>query len=79
MKLERHPDLDEHFAYRGLRKSVSFTPEGFRDVIWCPYLNEPAILEYDTLKEGSPPKCPNCENYEPCSHQFICHIRKPRW
>lgn len=53
---------------------VTFEPTGYRDVIWCPYLNEPAIIQY---KNGEP-DCPNCPgNYEPETHEFICHILKP--
>ena len=63
----------------GRPDSVEFDARGYRDVIWCPFLNEPAILEYRTLKNGSRvPDCPNCNgNYEPETHEFICHIRKP--
>lgn len=56
------------------RRAVTFTPRGYRDVVWCPYLNEPAILQF---KNGKP-DCPNCNgNYEPGSHMFICNVRKP--
>jgi hypothetical protein len=51
---------------------ITNEPKGFRDIMWCPYLNEPAILEY---KEGKP-WCPNCENFEAETHEFIGHIKK---
>lgn len=52
---------------------VTYEAKGYRDVIWCPYLNEPAIIEY---KDGKP-DCHNCDgNYEPETHEFICHIEK---
>ena len=58
----------------GFPGMVSFEPKGYRDVVWCPYLNEPAILVY----ENGEPDCPNCNhNYEPSTHIFICHIIKP--
>lgn len=52
---------------------VSFHPKGYRDVMWCPYLNEPAILEW---RDGKP-HCPNCNgHFEGATHLFICHIEK---
>ncbi len=59
------------------RHSLTFKPQGYRDVLWCPYLNEPWIMEYNVkTKEVS---CPNCDgNYEPSTHPFICHINKYR-
>lgn len=55
-------------------KNVSFEPKGYRDVIWCPLLNEPGFLEYS----HAGPECPNCQgNYEPETHPFIVHIEKP--
>lgn len=49
-------------------------PKGFRDLMWCPYLNEPAILEY----KDDRPHCPNCNgNFEASSHAFMGHIFKP--
>lgn len=57
----------------GIADRVTFRPLGFRDVMWCPYLNEPAILEWRDNK----PHCPNCEgNFEPQTHPFICNIQK---
>lgn len=57
----------------GIPDRVTFHPLGFRDVMWCPYLNEPAILEWRKNK----PHCPNCDgNFEPQTHPFICHIQK---
>lgn len=58
--------------------NVIFEQKGFRDVVWCPYLNEPAFIEYVTLDDGERgPHCQNCESYKPETHQFICHILKP--
>lgn len=52
---------------------MKFEPQGYRDVMWCSYLNEPAILEW---KNGKP-QCPNCEeHFEAGTHPFICHILK---
>lgn len=48
--------------------------KGFRDLMWCPYLNEPAIIKY---KDGKP-DCPNCDgSFEAETHLFMGHIRKP--
>lgn len=65
-------------ALRRQVRSLSFSPRGFRDLIWCGLLNEPAILEYRDQPGGRAPWCPNCNgNYELGSHPFIAHIRKP--
>lgn len=49
-------------------------PKGFRDLMWCPYLNEPTILEY---REGEP-YCGCCDgNFEAETHEFIAHIKQP--
>jgi hypothetical protein len=53
---------------------VTFEPKGYRDVIWCPYGNEPTFLSWgrDNL-----PQCDNCNgNWEAETHPFICHILK---
>lgn len=58
-------------------KCVSFSPSKIaigRNVIWCPYLNEPVFLSIyeDSLD------CPGCaHNYEATNHKFICCIKKP--
>ena len=55
--------------------TVSYEPKGYRDVHWCPYVNEPYISEYN---KDDQPDCPLCDgNYEPETHQFICHVYKP--
>lgn len=59
------------------RDRVTFEEKGYRDVRWCPNLNEPFIIEYD-LKTGKL-DCPNCGSYEESNHQFICHILKPHY
>ena len=72
--------LDEFMseaAKNGLKESVSFFPSDIaigRNVVWCPYLNEPAFLTIGNKGLD----CPNCNgNYEPTSHTFICRILKP--
>jgi hypothetical protein len=66
-------ELIDYPKQEGRPDSVSFKPRGFRDVIWCPYLNEPAFLTYDDVRLD----CPNCNhNFEVASHPFICHISK---
>lgn len=60
---------------KGRPDAVTFESKGFRDVIWCPYANEPAFLEY----HHETPWCPECNgNYEPETHEFIVHILKPK-
>lgn len=54
---------------------VSDIPSGFRDVVWCPYANEPTFLVSD---EDGNPDCPLCaKNFEPETHPFILHVLKP--
>lgn len=65
------------FIDRGVN-CTSLVPKGFRDIMWCPYINEPMILEW----RGDEPYCSGCGNdktssFEPESHVFICHILKP--
>jgi len=49
------------------------SPQGYRDIRWCPYLNEPFIIEYKDDK----PNCPNCDdNYEESTHEFIAHVKR---
>jgi hypothetical protein len=51
-------------------------PRGFRDLMWCPYMNEPAIIHWAAYK----PYCPNCHgNFEPETHPFLLHIAKPEF
>jgi len=67
---------------KGLPQLVSFESRGFRDVYWCPSLNEPYIITY---KLGTQfPVCSGCNNvYESIErmendfHTFICSIYKP--
>jgi hypothetical protein len=62
----------------GMEVTLVFEAKGYRDVIWCPLLNEPAFLEYD--QESSEKVCPNCNgNYEPETHPFLVHVGKPRY
>lgn len=57
---------------------VSFEPVGFRDVYWCPRLNEPVILEYrQAVGSEREPWCINCGCPLESDHAFICHIHKP--
>lgn len=79
-------DAREEFEeYMKIRRHeiVTFEPKGFRDVYWCPYLNEPVIVEY---RRPSPNKfCVNCSGdidhpgvppfYS--KHTFICNVGKP--
>lgn len=63
-------------AKEGVKDAVTFESRGYRDVIWCPYMNEPAFLEYS--HNGKTSRCPNCDgNYEEDTHPFICHVLKP--
>ena len=49
-------------------------PRGFRDLMWCPYLNEPAFVRW--TEDGA--DCPNCHgNFEAETHVFIGHVEKP--
>ena len=49
-----------------------------RNVVWCPYLNEPAFLRIIEKDGRTLLDCENCNhNYEPTSHPFICRILKP--
>jgi hypothetical protein len=71
-------DEDRKVGAKGRQDIVTFVGKGYRDVIWCPYLNEPAILEYVDINGIRQPDCPNCNrNYESSTHIFICHILKP--
>ena len=67
---------EEHMIQSGMPDKVTFAPKGFRDVIWCPYGNEPTFISY---KPGTDePTCDQCNgNYEPENHPFIAHILKP--
>lgn len=57
--------------------NVSFEPKGYRDVVWCPYGNEPAIIGSYGESEKSI-NCPECNgNFEYSTHPFICHLGKP--
>ena len=58
----------------GVEKAVEFEFRGVRDVIWCPYANEPTFLKY----VNNEPDCDMCnKNYEEETHPYICTIRKP--
>ena len=54
---------------------VTFEPTGYRDVYWCPLINEPYFHKYDTL--GKVESCGGCgwdltkENHE---HVFLAHF-----
>lgn len=68
--------LEELYPWKKQNKRkgiISRKPHGYRDVMWCPYINEPAIIEY---RDGKP-YCPLCNgNFEASTHEFICHIKK---
>ena len=52
--------------------SIIITNEkkGFRDLYWCPNLNEPFIIQFRYKKLY----CPNCASFEHPEHIFIGHI-----
>ena len=53
------------------------TPKGYRDLMWCPYINEPTIIVFD---EKNNPTCKECNgNFEAETHLFIGHIYKPNY
>lgn len=52
---------------------ASSKPKGFRDVHWCPYINEPCFL----IRRGEEWACPYCASYEPETHEFVLHVHKP--
>lgn len=55
---------------------VEYKPQGFRDVYWCPSLNEPFVIEYITGTDKR--YCPLCKTQEfDEGHEFIAHILKP--
>ncbi len=63
-----------------MTRNITQIEEGYRDVRWCPYLNEPFIIEYKVVKGEKVPHCPNCNgNFEFETHTFICHINKPHY
>lgn len=73
-------DVEEWMKERRL-EIVTFEMKNFRDVHWCPYLNEPVIVEYRSHGEGEPHDsdkfCVNCHGYFDNDHVFICHVGKP--
>lgn len=75
-----------HVGLQGQPAKVTFESKGYRDVYWCPELNEPVVLVYEELFEGREPVCDHCRaiiRYEekPTGferlHVFICHVLKP--
>jgi len=52
-----NPALAKHMAQEGRQDLVDFKPHGYRDVIWCPIINEPVIMIY----KGDRPHCSLCE------------------
>ena len=77
MSLEKlHKDLEDWLTQESPSKPIlSDTPKGFRDLMWCPYLNEPVILEY----KDENPTCPSCKgSFEASTHWFLGHILKPK-
>jgi hypothetical protein len=59
----------------GLGTSVAYVSRGFRDVYWCPYLNEPVILTYSLATDT--PWCTGCDSELDSEHTFICTVSKP--
>lgn len=57
--------------------TITYEATGYRDVLWCWFLNEPVVIQY--RKEQ--PYCIACNSdpsETPEEHTFICHINKPR-
>ena len=70
-------DPDNGSGFEGT-VTLRFAPQGFRDIIWCPYSNEPEFLGQTV--DGTKPHCPGCNgNYEESTHQFVVHVGKPRY
>ena len=70
-------DPDNGSGFEGT-VTLRFAPQGFRDIIWCPYSNEPEFLGQTV--DGTKPHCPGCNgNYEESTHPFVVHIGKPRY
>lgn len=69
----------------GKPEGVSFiqNEHGYRDIIWCYMINEPAFIAFP---DSGGAICPHCEwvideGEEPfffTQHTFICHIGKPK-
>ena len=72
---ELKPWLEHDARYLGL---ITPQPRGMRDLMWCPHINEPMILEY---RDGRP-YCRGCGNgnvssFEAETHVFMGHVCKP--
>jgi hypothetical protein len=76
MSEELHEELQDWLRPDGRAVSeLGSEPKGYRDLMWCPYINEPAIIEY----RDDRPHCVNCDgNFEASTHPFMGHIPKPR-
>ena len=63
----------------GLPNCVEFVSRGFRDVFWCPYVNEPVVLMYrkDYALDNKRPYCDLCSKWMDEDHTFICTVKKP--
>lgn len=61
------------WEYDDSLRNVEGVPHGYRDVMWCPYANEPAFL----IWKDDEPACSECSNFEFMTHEFIAHVKKP--
>lgn len=66
---------------QGQPECLAYTPKGWRDVMWCPHLNEPIIIEHRGGPDVSEPHCTGCGvssfDHIRDTHEFIAHIYKP--
>ena len=72
-----HKELQDWLTQESPSQPIlSNKPLGFRDLMWCPYSNEPIILSYD---KDFRPNCTGCKgNFEASTHWFLGHVKKPR-
>jgi hypothetical protein len=67
--------MSERRGKKGLPNHVEWVSRGFRDVYWCPYLNEPVIITYP-MDKNKTAWCVNCNGPMAEDHWFIVSIRK---
>jgi len=67
--------MTERKGEMGFEGAVRFISRGFRDVYWCPYLNEPIIITYPLPDKKA--WCSGCDGTMDTDHMFICSILKP--
>ena len=49
--------LEKHMQQEGRPDLVDFQPHGYRDIIWCPVVNEPVIIDFGS---GGVLRCTLC-------------------